>query len=86
MGEIKVPPEFEELIDGLVSSGRYASPSDVLRASLTLLDQQERERASRIEELRRKIDEGIAAADRGDVVDGGEVFAEMRQRLGLPPA
>lgn len=33
-----------------------------------------------LRELRRKIQTGIAEADRGELIDGDEVFRQMRER------
>lgn len=37
-------------------------------------------REARLAELRARIAEGMDAARRGDVIDGGAVFAELRRR------
>ena len=67
---------LEDIVNQLVSTGRYNSKSEVLREGVRLV--QEREAA--FAELKAKIDEGIAAADRGDVRPAEEVFAELRAR------
>jgi len=66
--------KLEAVVEDLVRNGRYNSKSEVLREGVRLV--QEREAALR--ELRAKIDEGVAAADRGDVRPAAEVFAELR--------
>ncbi len=68
--------KLEAVVDDLVKNGRYNSKSEVLREGVRLV--QERETA--FAELKAKIDEGIAAADRGDVRPAEEVFAELRAR------
>ncbi|OGT70371.1 MAG: hypothetical protein A3I78_01605 [Gammaproteobacteria bacterium RIFCSPLOWO2_02_FULL_56_15] len=47
---------MQKFVDNLVRSGRYASTSEVIRDSLRLL--QEKEAASRLEALRKAIEEG----------------------------
>ena len=47
---------MQKFVDNLVRSGRYASTSEVIRDSLRLL--QEKEAASRLEALRKTIEEG----------------------------
>jgi antitoxin ParD1/3/4 len=66
--------KLEAVVEDLVRNGRYNSKSEVLREGVRLV--QEREAALR--ELQAKIDDGVAAADRGDVRPAGEVFAELR--------
>ncbi|MEX2524050.1 MAG: type II toxin-antitoxin system ParD family antitoxin [Gammaproteobacteria bacterium] len=47
---------LQEFVDSLVRSGRYASSSEVIRDSLRLL--QEKEAESKLEILRKAIEEG----------------------------
>ena len=50
---------FEDLIKTLVSSGRYASASEVMRDSLRLLEEREQVRESKRAALRSDIREGL---------------------------
>lgn len=67
---------LEAVVEDLVRNGRYNSKSEVLREGVRLV--QEREAA--FAELKRKIDEGVAAANRGDVMPIEEVFDELLAR------
>jgi len=67
--EIPLTAEDQKLIDELVASGRFESPSDVINASLLILQEEERWRT----EARSKIDEGLDAIERGDAVEQKEV-------------
>ncbi len=49
---------FEELIDGLLKGGRYNNASEVVREGLRLLEDRERLRQLKVEEIRRSIEEG----------------------------
>jgi antitoxin ParD1/3/4 len=64
---------FEKFITRQVDSGRFNNASEVVRASLRLLEDEE----ARLEEVRRMIDEGDAdfAAGRYEVVASIEDFA-----------
>ena len=54
-----------DLVERLVSSGRYQNASEVLREALRLLEERDRLRALRIEELRGEIKKGL---DSGEAV------------------
>ena len=76
---IALTPELNELIQNAVSTGDYASTSEVIREALRdWKDRQERKRAA-ILELRRLWDEGIASgpAKHSDI-EG--IKAEARRR------
>ena len=49
---------FERLIEEKVKSGRFGDASEVVRAGLRLLEDQERRRELELEKLRQSIDEG----------------------------
>ena len=67
---------FEQFIASQISSGRFGSASEVLRASLRLMEQEEQ----KLEALRAHLDEGIAELDRGEGTDGKTFFDELLGR------
>ena len=69
---------FEGFIRRQVSSGRYASASEVIRDSLRLLEEQEDERAARLAALRTEIGHGAAS---GEGVPATRVFQNVRARI-----
>jgi len=52
---------FEEFVRSLVSSGRYASASEVVRDSLRLLEDREKSREAKLAALRADIEDGLAS-------------------------
>lgn len=55
---VVLSPHQHELVESLVSTGRYQNASEVLRAGLRLLEQREAEEAARIDALRAAADAG----------------------------
>jgi len=49
---INLTPQLEQLVREKVSSGRYTSPSEVVREALRLMEEQDRLRAVKLEHLR----------------------------------
>lgn len=70
---------LENAVRDLVRSGRYASASEVMRAGLRLLLQQEEERALKLEALRVAVRTGM---DSGEGLTGEAIFAELEARYG----
>ena len=69
--------EQQEFVKQRVASGGYASASEVIRAGLRALEEDELWRA----EVRRKIADGVAQAKAGNLLDGNEVFNELMDRI-----
>ena len=58
-----------------VSNVRSPHSRKIVRtAPLRLIEEQDQLRAIRLEETRKKIDEGLAALDRGEGIDGEEAL------------
>ena len=56
---VNLTPQLEDLVRAKVSSGMYTSASEVVREALRLMDEQDRLRQVKIEELRREVLQGI---------------------------
>lgn len=69
-----------ELVDRLVSSGRYQNASEVLREGLRLVESRDLEEQARIKALREAARAGIADLDAGHVRDF-DSMADLRQHL-----
>jgi len=71
---------FEGLIRDLVRSGRYASASEVVRDGLRLVEDREKLRAMKLEELRAAIQQGLDSGP-AEPFDADDIKATARRRL-----
>ena len=71
---------FDQFVADLLKTGHYQSQSEVVREGLRLLKEREEVKQLRLHELRRAIQKGVAAADRGELVDGEEALRRIRSR------
>jgi len=78
---VSLTPELEQLIHKKVESGLYLSASEVVREALRLLEERDRLNAIKLEELRKEIQIGVDQADRGELLDGPEVFTKLRKKV-----
>jgi antitoxin ParD1/3/4 len=74
---ISVTPDFQKFVDAEVASGRYQSASEVFREGLRLLQDREEKRKVALDEVRKKVRQGLEAAKRGELFDGAEVLREI---------
>jgi antitoxin ParD1/3/4 len=77
---VSVGSEFERFVDGKVASGDYGTATEVVRAALRLLKEQDAEREAKLHALRLDVREGLAQLERGEAVSGRKVFAQLRGR------
>lgn len=78
---ISLSEQHRSLVDGLVSSGRYQGVSEVVRAGLRLLEDQETRRACALAEIGKVVEEGVASGSAG-ALDPDAVMAEAERRAG----
>jgi antitoxin ParD1/3/4 len=84
---VSLTPELERFVARKVESGRYQTASEVVREGLRLLEERDlRKRGFLVEsldELKEKVQEGIAAVERGEYgsATAEDIMAEGRKRL-----
>lgn len=65
---VNLPEHQADFIRQSVEGGRYGSASEVVRAGLRLLEQQERENVLKLEALGQAVGDGFAAIEAGESV------------------
>jgi antitoxin ParD1/3/4 len=76
---INLTTELDRFVATKVKSGRYENASEVVRAGLRTLEQEERQYELKLAALRAAIDEGDASG-----VAAGDVFRRVRKKVKLP--
>jgi Arc/MetJ-type ribon-helix-helix transcriptional regulator len=80
--EIRLRPELEDLIKQDVQRGSYASINDFVEHAVSMLHEQEAWLTANRGDIQAKIEEGYAAAQRGELLSPGQVrsrLAEMKR-------
>ena len=78
---ISITPELDAFLQDRVNSGRYQTTSEVVREALRLLERQEQERDAALYQLKAKLERGAGQAEGGELIDGDEVFDELREMI-----
>ena len=74
---VALSPHFEHFIREQVDSGRYNNASEVVRAGLRLLEDQQQQASIKLEALRAAITAGLAS---GPGVPADEVFDRLEAK------
>lgn len=75
-----LPPKLEAIVKEKVESGLYSSSAEVMEEALHLLNERDRLREMRLQELRKEIAKGLEQLDRGEGIPGEQVFEELREK------
>jgi antitoxin ParD1/3/4 len=75
---VSLTDELGEFVNAKVSSGRYASASEVVREALRLMERHEQIEAAKLQWLREAYQAGLASGDAGEL-DMAAVKAEARK-------
>ena len=76
---VNLTPQLEELDRSKVNSGMYTSASEVVREALRLMDEQDRLRKAKLDELRRDVRKGIDSGP-SEQWDATKLKAKARAR------
>jgi antitoxin ParD1/3/4 len=78
---VPLTPDLEQFVQEKVKSGRYLSASEVVREALQLLEERDRIQQIKLESLRKEIMIGVDQLERGEMIDGEEVFEELYEDI-----
>jgi antitoxin ParD1/3/4 len=78
--DVSVTPEMESFVSAAVQSGRFRSASEVVQEALRLLEEYERERATRRTVFNEELGRRLASLERGENVDPREAISRLRQK------
>lgn len=78
---ISLTPELGAFLQKRVKSGRYQTTSEVVREALRLLERQEQDREQAFQQLKAKLERGAKQAARGELLDGDDIFKELRELI-----
>ncbi len=78
--EIRLRPDIADLIKQDVQRGAYASVDEFVEQAVSMLHEQEAWLAANRADIQAKIEEGYAAALRGELLDPAEVRTKLAER------
>ena len=77
---IRLAPEQERRVEEAVRSGAYRDATDVIGQALEMLQERDKWLAAQRSEIASKIEEGYAAAARGQLVDADQVRCNLKEK------
>jgi len=77
--EIRLRPELEELIKQDVQRGSYETVDEFVERAVSMLHEQESWLAENRVEIAAKIEEGHAAAQRGELIEADSVRSKLNE-------
>lgn len=77
---LSLTPEQSSFVNSCVGTGRYQSASEVVRAGLRLLADQEATRLAELESVRSLVNVGAESIDRGELLDATEFFSTLKKK------
>ncbi len=78
--EIRLRPELADLIKQDVQRGAYASVDEFVEQAVSMLHEQEAWLSANRADIKAKVEEGYAAAQRGELLDPDAVRAKLVER------
>ena len=77
---VSLTPELEKLINQKLESGMYTSASEVIRAGLRLLAEQDQLHQVKLDNLKSEIMVGVNQVKSGQTISSKNVFDKIRSK------
>jgi Arc/MetJ-type ribon-helix-helix transcriptional regulator len=84
IGTMNLQLDADARIFERLKTGIYSSPIEVVIAGIQLLEARDRERSADLELVRSQIFSGLQQLDRGEALDGEQVFSDLLAELDIP--
>ena len=81
---VSLTPQQQAFVTRLVESGRYHGVSEVMRAGLRLLEEQEERRQAVLRQIEAAVAEGLASGELAELEDVDTLIARAQQER--PPS
>jgi len=82
---VSLTPELKKFVQKEVTTGLYQTASEVIRAGLRRLKEDQQARQSKtpqtLAEVEAQLLQSVARLDRGEGVDGEKAFRRLRKRI-----
>jgi antitoxin ParD1/3/4 len=78
---IALKPEQEQFIQSQIERGRFKSADEAVSQAFKLLENQEREYQSWVEDTRQKVEVAVAELDRGEGIELDLVIDRLQQKF-----
>jgi antitoxin ParD1/3/4 len=82
---VSLTPELEKFVEKEVKGGLYQTASEVIRAGLRRLKEDQEARLAKpprtLDELEAKLLQSVNRLERGEGIDGEEVFRRLRKQI-----
>lgn len=78
---ISLKPEYMQLVNAQLESGRFASVDEVICHALHLLDDEQDYDALWLDETKEKITIGLAQIENGQVLEVSSVIERLKQKV-----
>jgi antitoxin ParD1/3/4 len=81
---VQLPPDLSRLVESKVESGQYSDANEVIREALELMEQRDEGRSLSLRQFHDHLDDSLAQADSGSLVEGEPFMQSLLAGLDAP--